>query len=187
MLYPLGTIFTNVSSPQATRSIIGVISFQIISAIGFVSLWELVKKIQNKIINMSFLVATCLIFGFSVLSFFSLLEAYPLYSSDYWGWQYGPKEIVAYFVEQENKYDQLIMTSEFNAPYIFLKFYGQDRCEKCLIGDFFLIDKNKKQLFAVKPKDLEQLKPDYQFLSQKEIFYPNGDLAFKIGEVKKSF
>jgi hypothetical protein len=75
------------------------------------------------------------------------------------------------------------MTPEFNAPEIFFKFYAPQNCSKCMIGT---PDTNYypslKQLFAVTPYYLQN-HPDLKFNDFKTLYYPNGRIAFKIGEV----
>lgn len=77
------------------------------------------------------------------------------------------------------------MAPEFNAPDIFFKFYAPNDCNKCRIG---LPDTNYnpliKQLFAVTRKYLHE-RPYIKFKTQKTIYYPNGTIAFQIGEIVK--
>jgi 4-amino-4-deoxy-L-arabinose transferase-like glycosyltransferase len=182
ILYPLGSTaapFTDGGGPFASRSIIGVVPFQIISAIGGVYFISLIPKHSIKLITAALLTLIIL------LSFRNYLHRYfveyPLYSSDFWGWQYGPKEIVNYFKEVENQYDELVMSGEFNAPYIFLRFYHPDGCGKCKIGEEKMYNPNKRQLFALPPKSLEG---KYRYDTRYTIYYPNGKIAFKIVEIK---
>ncbi len=75
------------------------------------------------------------------------------------------------------------MVGEFNAPYIFIKFYAPNNCEKCRIGtpdDSYI--PTRKQLFAVTPAYLQQ-RPNLKFFSLKKIYYPNKTVAFQIGSV----
>lgn len=108
---------------------------------------------------------------------------YPQYSSDFWGWQFGAKDIVKYFVSEQSKYDELIMAPEFNAPEIFFKFYSPNNCIKCKVG---LPDQsynpNLKQLFAVTSYYLNNHQ-EFRLSIQKNIFYPNGTIAFQVGEI----
>jgi hypothetical protein len=114
-----------------------------------------------------------------------LYKKYPLYSSDFWGWQYGPKEIINYFITQSRNYDELYMTGYFNAPEIFLKFYDPKReCFNCFIGGRDKFNPKKRQLFALRVEEVEQHKKEIKnFRIKKIIYYPNGSKAFYIGEV----
>lgn len=181
LLYPTGSMLTTDQSAQATRGIIGVVPWEIITAIGFVYSFVYIRK---KIPQIMFGVLCLLII---IFSFFQYVQqyfvVYPTYSADFWGWQYGPKEIIQYFVANENKYDDLYMAGEFNAPEIFLKFYAPHNCQKCRIG---IPDQNytpgRKQLFAVTPLYLST-HLNYLFKINKTIYYPNQSIAFEIGEI----
>jgi len=70
------------------------------------------------------------------------------------------------------------MSSKFNAPEIFLKFYAPTSCQKCKIGDTSLYNSSKKQIFALPPDSLA----NKTYKTQKNIHYPNGEIAFKIIE-----
>ncbi len=189
ILYPTGSMFTLDNTPQATRSIIGVAPFQILTAVGLEYLLELFIKLDlvaktKYILHLTF---TFIIGLLIVLSFTSYLilyfSSYPNYSSDFWGWQYGARDIVQYFATNEQKYDEEIMAPEFNAPEIFFKFYAPNDCVKCKVGlPDKLYDPNKKQLFALTPDYLKN-NPEWNFEPLEKIYYPNGTIAFLIGEI----
>lgn len=182
-LYPIGSVVAGADGggPFATRSIIGLPVLQIIPAIGISTVYTLIKNTNQKII---YTLSIIFLFSFSLFSYLRLYYVeYPKYSLDFWGWQYGAREITQYFISVENKYDQLVMAPEFNAPEIFLKFYAPDACKKCGIGlPHERIDKNKKQLFAIPPSYI-MLRPELSFSIKKTIYYPGGNIAFLIGEV----
>jgi 4-amino-4-deoxy-L-arabinose transferase-like glycosyltransferase len=185
IVYPFGSIFT-VINPQATRSIFGVIPFQVITAVGIVTILKLIKK---KLLKTIFLLIIIIIISISFLNFLMLYKKYPLYSSDFWGWQYGPKEIIRYFITQHNNYDELYMSGEFNCDTIFFKFYDPNNLcrNKCKIGDLWrtpqIYDSTKKQLFSLTPDYLNKSNFKERFKIKKIIYYPNGSKAFYIGEV----
>lgn len=116
-------------------------------------------------------------------------KQYPLYSSDFWGWQYGPKEIITYFIAMEKSYDDLYLNGEFNGSEIFYKFYDPlNLCNsKCKIDTFYvhpyIIDPKRKQLFALSPDTLNKSPLKEKFLIKKTIYYPNNTIAFQIGEI----
>mgnify|MGYP000198979037 CR=1 FL=1 len=183
LVYPLGTVFTNAPGPQATRSIIGVIPFQILSGLGLYCLLEIGKKIFKKfyiIFGSIFFLAITL----SFLNFWELFLQYPLYSSDFWGWQYGPREIISYFKKVEKDYDELIMSSQFNQPEFFLKFYSPGACQKCKIGNLDSFDPFKRQLFALSPGEWIKSPFFAKKIIYHTIFYPDGKVAFLIAEIK---
>jgi len=181
IVYPFGSIFTSIN-PQAIRSIFGVIPFQVITAVGIVTILKVMKK---KIFKTIFLLIIMIIISVSFFNFLMLYKKYPLYSSDFLGWQYGPKEIISYFITQHKNYDELYMTSDFNAPEIFLKFYDQKKeCFNCLIGGVDKFNPQKKQLFALRVEEVKKLEEiKRKFKIKKIIYYPNRDEAFYIGEI----
>lgn len=181
ILYPTGNMLTTDESAQATRAIIGVVPWQILTATGFIYMFDLIKQKEVKILFVVF----CLLI--TVFSFLQYLQqyffVYPTYSSNFWGWQYGPKNIIHYFVIHEKKYDGLYMIGEFNAPEIFFKFYAPHDCSNCHIGT---PDTNylpgRKQLFVITPNYLTAHSM-YHFKAEKMIYYPNQTIAFEIGEI----
>lgn len=184
LLYPTGSMFTLDASAQATRSIIGVVPFQIISAFGLFYLFTLASRIRHKaFLPFTYFLAFPVLLGSSAYFGYLYFFQYTQYSADFWGWQYGARDITAYFVKHQNEYDDLVMAPEFNAPDIFFKFYSPNDCSKCRIGlphELFLQDNT--QLFAVTPQYLKE-HSDIKFKTMKYIYYPNKNVAFQIGEV----
>lgn len=187
LIFPLGDSLTKDKTPFATRSYLGVLPFHILIAFGvfgcylyLLESFTYVKKIYIKKIYIGIIIILLINSFFQLITHF---KAAPQYNSDFWGWQYGPKYIISYFVENESKYDKLYMIPEFNAPDIFFKFYAPNGCRKCGLGTPDTVyDPNSKQLFALTPKYLLE-HPSYQFKTLKTIYYPNKNIAFQIGEV----
>jgi len=186
LLYPLGSVVAGADGggPFATRSIIGVLIFQIITSVGFIYIISLIRDIQLRI---AIFISITLLFIISFsLYIYTYFVSYSLYSEDFWGWQYGAKDIIRYFIKQQENYNDEIMIPEFNAPDIFFKFYAPADCKKCKLGQpDDSLDLTRKQLFAVTLLYLQQ-HPSFKMDIQKIIFYPNGKPAFLIGEIKKS-
>lgn len=183
LLYPLGSMFTTDQSVQATRSIIGVIPFQIISALGIIPILVWLKKQkQYARFLFIFLSGAAVTFSFFFFLFLYFIQ-YPTYSQDFWGWQYGAKDIVRYFVQNQNSYDEMYMEGAFNAPDIFFKFYAPHDCQKCRLGvpDQY-INSYTKQLYAVTPHYFSE-HPEIKLHIKKTIYYPNQTVAFVIGEI----
>ncbi|GIW62613.1 MAG: hypothetical protein KatS3mg090_0439 [Patescibacteria group bacterium] len=86
--YPVPSSITTDLPPQATRSIIGLIPFSFLTAEGFC--WFL-RKIKDK----NFFLVRVFVIAVMLFSLYLYLKAYfynyPLYASDFWGWQYGPQ------------------------------------------------------------------------------------------------
>lgn len=197
-LYPIGSTMV-AEGPFAHRSLFGVIPFQIISAIGvtyiFHYVYQFINNTKLKIVTTGILIGIfIIIISLSTKDYINkYFNEYPLYSSDFWGWQYGPHEIMKYFLKNKDQYDELYISGEFNAGHIFLKFYDpQNTCShKCKMGDFYrepqIVDFSKRQLFSLSPEYLSKSSYSQNFLVLKTIYYPNGNIAFLIGEIKQNF
>lgn len=185
LIYPTGSALTQDAGPQATRSIIGVVPFQLLTAVGIAALFSFSQKmVKSKLITPVIIAILGIAVTFSFAKYLKLyFKEYPLYSSDYWGWQSGPKEIISYFGQQQNKYDDLFMTGSFNAPYVFLKFYSPDNCQNCKIGGIDKVDKKQKQLFALRPEEITIDKTQINII--KSIHYPNNKIAYVIFEMNE--
>lgn len=194
--YPVGSTIT-AEGPFAHRSLFGVVPFQILSAVGLIAIlyfsFKLIKNSKLQMVILGILVGFFVIIGsLSIKDYINkYFNEHPLYSSDFWGWQYGPKEIITYFITQKDNYDQMYMSGEFNAGDIFLSFYDpQNTCEsKCKMGDFFkephIYNPSKRQLFSLSPEYLSKSNLAKNFLVKKTIYYPNSTIAFQIGEIVK--
>jgi len=187
ILYPVGTIATNAFSPQATRSIIGVIPFQIISAFGLATLIKFTHRLKNSLRLLGYFIIFLTI-GLSFFHFLSLYGQYPQYSSNYRGWQWGFRPIISFLKSKENEYDQLLITHRFNRGEELLEFYSVDiSCLKCKIAPNPIRPvPNAKQLIVVRKEGLEEIKN--QFSSQnikiiKTFQYPNKRIAFWAVEI----
>ncbi len=179
IVYPVGSMFTIDQSAQATRSSIGIIPLTILSAFGIYPILYMKKKSRNIILILSSLV---LFISFS-LYVHAYFQNYNKYSSDFWGWQYGPNKIISYFVDHENDYDSLYMEGSFNAPQIFFHFYAANDCRNCYLGvPHEVYTPSVKQLFALTPGYLND-HPEYSFSTKRILYYPDGTIAFLIGEI----
>ena len=112
-------------------------------------------------------------------------QKYPLYSSGYWGWQYGPKEIINYFINHSDKYDYMCMEGVFNEPQVFIKFYDfndlcKGKCHICSPLDNYHFPNNT--LYAVSSESFSEYSlsrsADINYEIEKIIYYPNGTPAF---------
>lgn len=188
-LYPLGSSLTDTDGggPLAFRSFFGVVPFQILSALGLIFLLEVIPHFASFAKHCLILIFLFIALG----SFFSYLEKYhheyPLYASGFGGWQYGPREVMKYFLSVSNRYDELFLMGNFNSPEIFIKFYDpkglcQDRCQ---VGGLERLDFHKRQLWAIGFDRLGEIPPFYRLETQKIIPYPNGQPAFYLGEIKE--
>lgn len=205
LLYPVAASLTTEHTATSTRSIIGVVPFQILSAVGLLSFLMFVSNTQKsfykvrlkEIIYWSVLVACLIILSFSFVHYLKLFFVeYPGHSSDFWGWQYGSRDIIEYFISVQDKYDGMVMFPEFNGPENLIQFYSGNYdkgCTQCLVGGFDKLVPGQRQLFALPEHRLNDLNENQSFEIHHTIYYPynqysyqgNGtQIAFIIGEVK---
>ncbi len=183
IIYPVGTVFTQLQ-PQATRSILGVIPFTILSGIGWLEVMNILKYRHSKVIfQFLFSVVICI----SIYLLTINLAAAPNRTAGYWGWQYGYRPIMEYFTQRKTLYDNLIITHRFNAGQELLNFYKvQYDCSNCsIMKNPIEIDIKKKQLFAVRNDDIMDARgryPNLIFRSHELIVLPNKKTELFIGE-----
>jgi hypothetical protein len=113
------------------------------------------------------------------------VQKYPLTSSGTHGWQYGPGEAIRYFREHAEEYDEFILGGAFNAPVIFFPFYAPDGfCDRrCLVGDFRVYKKERRQLFAVPPAYVTQNEAAFSMSPRHVVLYPDGTTALIVGSI----
>lgn len=167
LIYPAGTMFTDVK-PQATRSSLGIVPFQVLTGLGIDYTLKVVKK---RFIKFGLKLALFSIFFVFFVNFILLLNKYPLYSSDYWGWQFGYREAMQFFKRNESNYDDLVITHRYNTSEVLLSFYNVAyNCKKCRVSNNpIIINQERKQLFAIRKEDLEDAKRNYPLLKFKTI------------------
>lgn len=184
LLYPLGGVL--VTTMSTYRSIIGLPLLIIISALGGVQVFKS-KRYPLKVAGLGL---ACSILVSCWLSLNYYFKQYPKDSAGFWGWQYGPKQVMEYFIENANNYDDLVMSGEYNAGEIFTRFYDPDnRCQdKCKIGDFWrdpgIVNPQRRQLFSLSLGYLESSGYKDQFVIKKKVYYPDGSVAVVIGTLK---
>ncbi len=186
IIYPIAGAVT-ADAPFTSRSVIGAPLFAILISLGVLNTASYVKKFINIYVFISIIIGAILL----NLTFFARFYfiRYPLYSSNFWGWQYGPREIMNYFLQVENNYQDLYMSGEFNSGEIFIKFYDpENRCQnKCKGGDFWrepkIYNSSRKQVFSLSPEYLNKSDLKTKFVVKKTIYYPNTTVAFQIGEI----
>lgn len=184
-LYPFSDLLTTKDgSPPYSFSIFTTIYFlPFLCAYGLDFLMKTLSR-NNVVKNIALLLIFIII---SVQSgiFLKNYNEYPLYSSDYWGWQSGPGEIVQFFINEKNKYDELYMTKIFNQAGSLMEFYDPGRvCQNCFAGGINDYDALKNQLFAFRVAEMSGLidtNPDLLFKTIHTVFLPNGQAEYYIG------
>jgi len=180
-LFPIPDSLTQDNTPFSTRSYLGVLPAHIFIAFGFYLVTKIFLSYIPRYSRHFYIfvgytgILLTILSGFILYQFFRLN---PLTTSDFWGWQFGARDIMAYFVQHHYEYDELIMEPAFNGPKIFLKFYDPEgRCSRCKIG--FLherYDANKNQLFAVTSEEL--LKVNQPLYVRDRIYAPDSSVRF---------
>lgn len=192
-VFPLADSITREATPFATRSYVGILPLMSLATFGVLFIYEvMVRMIKIKTMHIKNLVlfSSILTTISSSLILLNKFKQSPLTSSDFWGWQYGPREIMTYFLSVKNQYDELFMSGEFNGSEIFIPFYDpENKCQsKCLYGDLWrtpeIVNPNQRQLFSFSPQYLLNSGLKDRFVIKKIINYPNAQPAFLIGELK---
>lgn len=197
VIYPLGSAVAG--SPIFTRGIPGLIVLQIAAAQGiYVAVWgiyRLVTRVRTLQRYRAAVIpaasALLLLVWLGAMGQFmgAYLGAYPLYSSGYWGWQWGAGPIVSYFEAHHGQYDSELMNAEFNAPDELLRFYSTPdtgQCSACTITNVAdpaavraQYAPRSRQLWAVSPSALQgSTLNNVPHRVVGHLIYPNGQVAF---------
>jgi 4-amino-4-deoxy-L-arabinose transferase-like glycosyltransferase len=193
LIYPISAAL--VGPPVSTRSITGVVVFQIAVAEGvFLTVRGVALGLGRLRYGRAVVVATFAVLVATGLAtaagfFTAYLRDYPAYSAGWDGWQAGPREIVDYFEHQGGRYDVMVMSADFNAADELLSFYSAaypDRCATCVVVN---IDDRRglrahyrpgaRELWAVAPQQLQHF--DLARIAYRivhHISYPNGQTSF---------
>ncbi len=183
LLYPVSAAVSD-SSPISTRSILGTVAFSLLTGAG---LWALVETIKSQVAlkNTYWTVGPIAIFAaLGLLAFGSYVSRYhsdyPAEAEGYWGWQYGPKQIIEHFEDVQDNYDELYLDGALNSPNVLIPFFAGDDCPKCRIGDGGNYDPAKRQLFALRPETLMHSGLEYRVIDT--LPYLDGSVAFQYVE-----
>lgn len=120
----LGPVPASITSgtPQPIRAIAMIPSFQILVAVGIYKFADFMMR--KKVLGQAFILVVIFLFAIN-LSYY--LYTYYILTPIKYGyfWQYGNKEAVSYAKKNENKYKRIIMTYEYDQPYIYYLFYNK--------------------------------------------------------------
>lgn len=193
-LYPLGaSLMTEI--PSATRAIIGVPAFCLLTAIGAVAIlralgwigrWRpLALTLQSAAIGAGLYFLAPEVDAYLRAYFLD----YPAQSAPgYGGFQYGYRESIQYMESRRDEYDVLMLTAvEVNQPQVFPQFYrgvapGQPNGYLILNpAEFGRYSTDRRILAQVRPTDLD-LFDDFEV--HREIVAPDGHTEFVIAELR---
>lgn len=188
-------------APHAGRASFMMGSWNLISAVGFYFIINIVKYNFFKI-AVSILIISILLF--SLLGYLSYYfgEYVKRYAIE---WQYGMKQIVEYVGNKENqdKYEQVYMSEVRSQPYVFFLYYLKtplpnylsavvynnsesksyntvSSFDKYYFGGWDKVESfpNKGILYILTPSEYDGLRLKLKFEVKKLIKYPNGTAAF---------
>jgi len=183
-------------TPHPVRAIAMIPAFQIFTAVGFVVTFLFLLKKQK--LGKLVLAGIVILFIANLQYYFNSYYVLTPIKYGYF-WQYGNKEAVLYAKENEDKYDHIIMTYEYDQPYIYYLFYNKidpvwyqrnwDYSRTGEIDRFYR--KIEKYEFTritsenFKSKNTLLIGAESEIPAgtgelKKEIFFPDGRLAYKI-------
>lgn len=187
LLYPLGSVVSEARTPYATRSVIGLIPYDLLITQGILSLLVFVEKIKPNVLalfaRVSFLLVFAYLSVFFLLRFEALSKVYINVASGYNGFQFGMQQIVEYFMENANDFDMMILFSGADGGDAYLKFYSLGNCTKCYWGENEIGRSSDKKLIAVSVNERATFDSRYRGSLLKTIYYPNGQEALEIYKV----
>jgi hypothetical protein len=185
LVYPLPGALSD-ASPISSRTILGPV---VMALVGGYAVSELTRfrSAGRGLATLAAPAATAIaVVGLSAFGLAGYVQRYdrdyPDVAVGFWGWQYGPREIVGYFSDVSGEYDDLIMDWEFNSPLIFFAFYAPDGCDGCDSGGMGEYREGRRQLFALRP---ERFDLGYEYETCHVVRYPNGDVGFVIAEARR--
>jgi Dolichyl-phosphate-mannose-protein mannosyltransferase len=192
-LYPLPDLLTTRSGhPPYTFSVFTTLLFiPYIVAVGldgvedFVTSHIRTRALGRGAYHAAFMpLLTAAVMGSGVYFTLVTYRHYPLTASDMWGWQYGPRDMIGYFVLHAAEYDEFYIQRAFNSPEALLEFYIQDPAvrQKAHIGGLEKLDPGKKQLFGVSRATFDKLQIERRLLTRSVITYPDGSDAYYLVE-----
>jgi len=185
LLFPIPDALTTAANAPAYAFILfsSVIALPFMVCYGFQALGFGIKNNKSWLRYLYKILFSLILLLFIIESFnfFRNYQKYPLYSSNYWGWQWGFGDIIKYYQSVNNEYDDLYIAPLANGAEIFLPFYDSKKiCTKCKFGGPVNYDSSRKQIFADEPSKLEEYNRITQFNTIKTLLYPNGTVAFYI-------
>src|SRR3989338_6250864 len=186
LLFPLGSVLSDAKTPYATRSIIGVVPYTLITAYGLYIAFNRLTKLKNQIVKITLRTLAVILVAFIASlflnRFLNLYQAYINRAYGYIGFQYGAKQIVDYFLQNNDKYQVKIILSGFDRADALIKFYGLETCKNCYNFDPEPCNSDISKLIAVSVDNNQGFDRSYNATSKKVIYYPDEKKAFEIFE-----
>lgn len=191
--YLIAPIPASVSSglPHAVRTLNFLPTFQIFTAIGFLSFIFFLIKIRQRFliypIKLTIIIFIFLLFIFNFIYYLNqyFIQQNYFYSSE---WQYGYKEAVAYVAQNHSQYDQIVVSNQspLDQSYMFFLFYLKyppvvyQNEDLSRTGGFRETHKFDKYEFRPIVWENEKNKAKTLYIGGKEDFNKGGTLLKKI-------
>jgi 4-amino-4-deoxy-L-arabinose transferase-like glycosyltransferase len=108
------------SIPNALRTVLAAVPYEILTALGFLEVLRMVGK--KRAAKFALIIASMALLGLQMKSYFNnYYNIYPkLYSRD---WQYGYKQVVSYIKEHYDGYDLIVFSRTYGEPHMFTLFF----------------------------------------------------------------
>lgn len=197
---PIASAITT-GTPHPVRAIAMVFPLHVFTAFGVLATFYLLSTIKQRLGRL--MIVSTIVLSF-LLNIFYYFHQYYVHTPVEYGdfWQFGYKEAFLYSGSLEKKYDKIIVTYAYDQPYIYYLFYnaidpfwyqqnwdyqGNGEVERMrrVIGKYefrniqYDRDKNIPHTLLIgTPNEIPKVGPRLL----KEIYFPNGEVAFRIVE-----
>jgi hypothetical protein len=123
LLSPIPAAITT-GTPHPVRAIGMVLGFHLFAAVGVVFILEKIMLLKRLVLK---IVIILIIFGGLTANSIYYFHQYYVHTPIEYGyfWQYGYKEALSFAKENESKYKSIIITYEYDQPYIYYLFYNK--------------------------------------------------------------
>ena len=123
LLAPVAASITT-GTPHPVRAIGMVLGFHIFAAAGVVFFLGKIMLFKNLLARLALIFIIAISFIFNAAYYFHQYYVHTPVEYGYF-WQYGYKEALDYAKENEEKFNNIIMTYEYDQPYIYYLFYNK--------------------------------------------------------------
>lgn len=123
LLSPVAASITT-GTPHPVRAIGMLLGFHIFTAVGVIFFWEKIMILKNLFLKAPIVFIILISLMLNIAYYFHQYYIHTPIEYGYF-WQYGYKEALSYARENEAKFDNIIMTYEYDQPYIYYLFYNK--------------------------------------------------------------
>jgi len=123
LLSPIPAAITT-GTPHPVRAIGMMLGFHIFAAAGVVFFWEKIMQLRNLFMKVSIMFIVLICFALNLAYYFHQYYVHTPIEYGYF-WQYGYKEAFSFAKENEAKLKSIVVTYEYDQPYIYYLFYNK--------------------------------------------------------------